>query len=149
MSDPSPLDGPPLDGLARAFQLPPLIAADQELSDLHAEIVRRLRQEAAGLPMNTVQNLLLERIATFYVQSKQSEQAGTANLRNTKEQTAFWLSMTQEFNRLLTASDDKLRQALFEEVQQVVVDAVKLIEDKETRQQVRQALSAGFALIDV
>lgn len=148
MSDASPLDGPPVDGLARAFQLPPAIAGNEALTELHAEIVARLRREASGISMNTVQTLLLERIATQYVTTKLREEQGQLSLRDMKEQNAAWLSMTQEFNRLLLASEDKLREAMFREMQEIILGSLELITDDETRRNVRRHLAGEFAAID-
>lgn len=148
MTEESPLDGPPQDELAHAFRLPASIEADPEMVELHGEIVRRLRREASGISMNTVQQLLLERIATQYVATKVREQAGTLSLRDMKEQNTVWLSMTQEFNRLLMASEDKLRDALMAEMQEIVIGSLDLVADKETRQTLRRHLAEQFASID-
>lgn len=149
MSDPNPLDGPPEDGLAEAFRLPPAIEDSEAMSGLHAEIVLRLRREASGLSMNTVQQLLLERIATFYVQTKMREQEGVG-VKELRDLNSFWLSMTQEFNRLLLASQDKLRDALFMEVQKILDSALKeTIEDNDVRKKVRLRLAGDFAALDL
>lgn len=148
MSDTSPLDGPPVDGLDRAFQLPE--GMDGELGALHQEIVLRLRREAAGIPMNTVQQLLMERIATSYVQAKQREEQGVLTLRDIKDQNAAWLSMTQEFNKLLQASQDKLREALFSEIQKVMQSALdETVTDPEIMKNLRRRLAEGFANIEL
>lgn len=145
----SPLDGAPLDGLAPAFRLPPHIAENEEYVALHAEIVTRLRREAAGLPMNTVQQLLLERIAANYVTIKWKEdRAEFVRANEQKDYNTFWLSMTVEFNKQMRESDDKLRQAMLAEVMKVTQDAMEIIPDKTVRQAVRRKLSEDFAHID-
>jgi hypothetical protein len=145
----SPLDGAPLDGLAPAFRLPPHIAENEEYVALHREIVTRLRREAAGLPMNTVQQLLLERIAANYVTIKWKEdRAEFVRANEQKDYNTFWLSMTVEFNKQMRESDDKLRQAMLAEVMKVTQDAMEIIPDKTVRQAVRRKLSEDFAHID-
>lgn len=145
----SPLDGAPLDALAPAFRLPPHIAAVEHYVDLHAEIVARLRREAAGLPMNTVQQLLLERIAANYVTIKWKEdRAEFVRANEQKDYNTFWLSMTIEFNKQLRENDDKLRQSMLAEVMKVTQEAMEIIEDKSVRQAVRRKLSEDFAHID-
>lgn len=149
MSDLNPLDGPPDDGLAEAFKLPQSIQDSEAMAGLHAEIVLRLRREAAGLSMNTVQQLLLERIATFYVQTKIRELEGVG-VKELRELNSFWLSMTQEFNRLLLASQDKLRDALFMEIQKVLESALKeTVDDADTRKKLRMRLAGDFAALDL
>jgi hypothetical protein len=150
MPDVSPLDGPPIeDGLAAAFELPQAIQDSARMLNLHSEVVSRLRREAAGLPMNTVQLLLLERIATFYVQVKMRELEGVA-VRELRELNSFWLSMTQEFNRLLTASQDKLREQLFTDIQAILNDAIKEnVTDQDVRKNLRRTLAENFASLDL
>lgn len=148
VSLPDPLDGPPLDGLDRAFQLPPAIEEDQSLVELHLEIVTRLRREAAGIAMNTVQNLLLERIATQYVMTKLREDTGALSLRDMKEQNSVFLAMTQQFNNILVASEDKLRDALFKEMQNILMGSLDLIPDDAVRRDVRRYLAGEFAAIE-
>lgn len=140
----SPLDAPPAQGLTRAFQLPDEIVEDDELLGLYNEIVDRLRRESAGLSMNTVQQLLLERIANFYVQIKFKEANGSS-IREVKDFNAFWLTMTQEFNRLLIASQAQLLDAQRSEINKIITSAVELIEDAENRRLVRRSLAEGFA----
>lgn len=143
-------DGPPLDDLAPAFVLPPHLAANERLAALHATIVGRLRREAAGMPMNTIQNLLLERIAYNYVALKAREDAGVAmRPQDQKEMNTFWLAMTKEFNGLLAANQDKMREALLLEVQKVVNGSLSLVTDPVDRQAVRRHLSEQFATINL
>lgn len=147
MSDVSPLDGPPADGLERAFRLPE--DWDGELADLHQQIVQRMRREAAGLPMNTVQQLLMERIATSYVQAKMREETGVLTMKDIKDQNAAWLAMTQEFNKLLQSGQDKLREALFAEIQTIILNATEEITDPESLRNFRRRLAGDFASIEL
>lgn len=122
---------------------------DERWQAVHQEIVSRLRQEAAGLPMQTVHKLLLERLANYYVTMRMRETETTVTASQMKDMTTFWLSMTQEFNKQLKEGQDKLRDQLLSEVEKVTLEAVDLIEDKPTRQKVRLKLSEGFAAINV
>lgn len=141
---------PPDDGLARAFQLPAFIQEEPALAALHLEVVARLRREALGLPMNTVQQLLLERIAFTYVLMKwKDENGGYARTSEQKDFYTLWLSMTVEFNKLLSASGDKLRDALLVEVQKIVTESLKLVTNSEDRKAVRRSLSESFSSIDL
>lgn len=145
----SPLDPEIPDDLARAFVLPAWVQENEGLTELHEAIVTRLRREAAGLPMNTVQQLLLERIAFNYVVLKYREEAQDWGRGEQKDFNTWWLSMTQEFNKLLMANQDKMREALLLEVQKIVTNAVSLITDDEQRRAVRRHLANEFAAIDL
>ena len=64
-------DFAPLDG---AFYLPEHIE-DTNLRQLYEVLVSRMRREAATLPMNTVQQLLIERIAYNYIVMREKERS--------------------------------------------------------------------------
>lgn len=140
-----PLDSAPDDAFDAAFQLPEVIVNDASLRALHAEIVTRLRREAAGLPMSTVQNLILERLATLYVWIKYKERTGGFTDNQQKEFNKDWLDLAREFNKLLMAHQDKLREAMLIELQSIVIEGSKLIKDDEDRRQFRLFLSEKFA----
>ena len=145
-----PADAAPPDDLAEAFRLPDEILADEGLVALHGNIVQRLRREASGMPMNTVQNLLLERIAFNYIVLKQKERTGGfTSPTQQKDFNTFWLSTTQEFNRLLLANDDKMREALLLEIQGIVVGAMDKITNPDERRDLRRYLQEQFAAIEV
>lgn len=141
------LDAAPADELATAFVLPEYITGD--LAVLYQTMVSKLRQEAAGLPMNTIQQILIERIATFYVQIKfrESSLTGFTTVNQQKEFNAHWVTLTQEFNRLLANSQDKLRDALLMEVQKVVSSTLDLISDEDERRTARRHIANEFASI--
>jgi hypothetical protein len=146
MTDSNPLDGPPHDDLDRAFRLPRYIQEDTELNDLFDSMVLRLRREALGIPMNSVQTLLMERIASMYVIIKYREDHDNwAGASQQKDFNDYWLKCTVEFNRILTANDDKLRQAMLLEIQKVVMDSLKTISDPEERRRVMRDLSGSLA----
>lgn len=142
-----PLDAPPADELDRAYRLPDYIAEDTELSDLYDTLVQRLRAEALGIPMTTAQYLLIERIATKYVIIRYREQTGWLGVNAEKETNQQWLDLLKEWNRVLTTSQEQMRNALLEQVQKIAVDSVSLIKDREDRQNVRRHFQEKFAAI--
>lgn len=134
------------DRLNQAFSLPEHLTEEfPALSGIHDEIVARMKAEAHGMPMNTVQTLLLERIAYNYVFLKYRELRGEVSGREQKDFNSFWLSMTQEFNRLLSVNEAERREQLMEDVVSVFQEAIALIQDKDVRQAVSQSVSAGLA----
>lgn len=137
-------------GLEWAFHLP--ADAPESYHTLHAEIVQRLQAEAAGFPMNTIQTLLLERIAYTYTVIRMKEDGVAQRFlraNEARDYNSFWMSMTQEFNKLLSSGQDKLREVLLLQVKDVVDDAVNSVEDEDTRKKLRLALSEGFASINL
>lgn len=132
--------------LDQVFSLPPVMVDEYpQLAEIHDEIVMRFKSESHGMPMNTVQTLLLERIAYNYVFLKYRELKGEVAGKEQKDFNSFWLSMTQEFNRLLTVNEAERREQLMDDVVSVFNEAIALIQDKETRQAVQQSVGAGLA----
>ncbi len=137
--------------LDSAFYLPEAVS-DARLRALYETLVARMRREAKGLPMNTVQQLLIERIAFNYVIIRHKENVAmgeaegflTANAQ--KDFNTFWLSMTQEFNRLLTKpSDEKTRAAMFSEVKDVILETLASVEDETVRLALVKKFADSFA----
>lgn len=148
MSD-SPLDAAPADALDRAFRLPTHIAEDEDLRVLYQEMVSRLRAESLGLPMHTAQEILIERIATKYVQIKYREEHGWAGMgvNGEKDANAQWLDLLKEWNRVLAAGHEQLRDALLKQAEQIAIEAVNLVDDSDTRQTLRRHFKEKFAAI--
>lgn len=142
---------PGLDSLDAAFDLPESVCNDQELRGLYEVIVQRMRREAQYLPMNTVQQLLIERIASNYVVLRMKERAavgaadGFASASVQKDFNTFWLSMTREFNALLDRSNAGNREAILGEVRDIVLSALgKEVRDPTQRQQLMLSFSQAF-----
>lgn len=124
------------DSLDAAFELPTFVTDNPRLLQLHGAIVRRLRKEAEGVPMDTIQVLLLERIAFNYIVMKAREAGlldmGTA--RSQKDFQTFWLAMTNQFSKNLqkaTAAEDRART--LREVRDIVMDTLSKVEDRDTQ----------------
>lgn len=139
----------PANDLQAAFKLPEHIEADEILAELFTNMVTRLRREAEGIPMSTVQQLLIERIASMYVQIRYMENTGFDGVNKQKELNDYWLKLVAEFNRLLSSNDDKRREQLLYDVQNVVMESLKLISNDEERRDIRRALTEGFTKLNV
>lgn len=134
--------------LDAAFNLPDNIE-NETLRGLYEVLVARMRREAKDLPMNTVQQLLIERIAYNYICLRDFENGGkftTANAQ--KEFNTFWLSMTQEFNKLLGKNEvltGNERKTLLKQIQQLILQTVdKSVSDPKTRSNLLVNMAAAF-----
>lgn len=141
-----------LDG---AFFLPEHIE-DANLRSLYEVLVARMRKEAADLPMNTVQQLLIERIAYNYIVMRAKERGELGGFNSTavqKEFNAFWLSMTTEFNRLLTKTETlngNERKQLLREVQQLILQTVNAsVTDPKTRSNLLSSMASAFEHVKI
>lgn len=146
----NPLDNAPPDDLARAFRLPGWVTEDPEMEALHGAIVTRLRNEARGMPMNTVQQLLLERIAYNYIVLKNKEETNSFSTpTQQKDFNTWWLSMTQEFNKLLLANQDRMREAMLMQINDIIRGSLEIITNPDERRDLRRKLAEEFAAIDL
>jgi hypothetical protein len=138
----------PLDDLDIAFSLPDNIE-DERMRRLYEILVARMRREASHLSANTVQQLLIERIAYNYIVLRVKEAAaGTANgfahATAQKEFNTFWLSMTQEFNKQLKGTDADFRSSFMVEIAKVVQSVIAEVPEGPLRARLRDKLAEAF-----
>ncbi len=154
MSRSTPAAGPDDDGLRSldaAFELPDVVT-DPRLRGLYEVLVARMRDEAKHLPMTTIQQLLIERIAFNYIvlrAKERGELGGFSHANIQKDYNTFWLQMTAEFNKMLGKTGEPLsnleRKQLFKEMQQLIVKTIATtVQDPRTRQDVLTNLADAF-----
>ena len=61
-------------------------------------LVTDMRRESQALPMNTMMALLVERIATMYVQVRMQEGSGPDDLEYLRSLQGLWLKFVKEFS---------------------------------------------------
>lgn len=140
-----------LRSLDAAFELPDVVT-DPKLRQLYEILVARMRDEAKHLPMTTIQQLLIERIAFNYIvlrAKERGELGGFSHANIQKDYNTFWLQMTAEFNKLLGKSGEPLsgleKKALFKEMQQLIVKTIaETVQDPRARQAVLTNLADAF-----
>ena len=139
-----------LDDLDAAFELPDEIE-DTRLRQLYEVLVVRMRAEARHLPMNTVQQLLIERIAYNYIvlrAKERGELGGFAHSTVQKDYNTFWLTMTSEFNRMLGKGEPlgaAERKSLLKDIQRIIVDTLSTaVADPKIRSDVLTRMAAAF-----
>lgn len=141
------MDG--IEALDGAFELTPLVA-DPKLRELYEVIVARLRQEASSVPMNTVQQLLIERIAANYIMLKAREAVpigddqGFAHTTAVKDFNTFWLGMTREFNAQLHRFGPNDHEATLRRVRDVIVSELSNVEDGALRNELTDRFVRRF-----
>ena len=120
---------PPIDDLDTAFELPETVTGP--MRTLYESLVARMRRESDGIPMSTVQLLLIERIAYNYVVLKTREQhplrhaQGFRNALEQQQWNAFWLSLTSEFNRQLKTYSGEDRDLTVRQLVELFTQALK------------------------
>lgn len=137
-----------LESLDAAFELPDVIE-DEKLRALYEVLIHRMRNEARHLPMNTVQQLLIERIAYNYIvlrSKERGELGGFSHSGVQKDFNTFWLTMTAEFNRMLGKEIGGTdRKALLKDIQKIIVDTVATgVQDPKVRGDLLEKLAAAF-----
>lgn len=106
--------------------------------DMFREINEQLALESQGVPMNTIQTMLRERIAYNYVLMKYKENTnGYVRANEQKEMQAFWLSLTDQFHKILQAGQDTIRAKLLEDIGKMLEDMLHMISDPTERQAIQ------------
>jgi hypothetical protein len=136
-----------LDSLDGAFTLPQEITDDARLQRLYEVIVSRMRRESEGVPMNTIQTLLMERIALNYIVMKAREQGllNPLSAAAQKDHQTWWLAMTAQFNKQLNkATEQEYKDKILREVTGVIVSVLSKVEDPKLKLQLKNDLMSGF-----
>lgn len=132
--------------LGPQFELPLAIADDPEMVVLYHDSIRKLISESRGLPMHTVQEFLLERIATKYVIMKWRERSNTwVGVNTEKDYASGWLDLVKEWNKVLASGQQQLRDAIMSEVEVLLVEGLEQVADDATRKTLRLYFKEAFA----
>lgn len=137
------------ESLDKAFTLPEWIT-DADLREIFEVIVVRMRREAEHIPMNTVQQLLIERIAMNYIVMKFREQMPLGDTQGyqhagvIKDWNTFWLASTREFTDLLVKFKPSDKEAVLSQVQAALSEVLGTIEDSALRNDLLQRFVKTF-----
>ncbi len=131
------------------FQVPELVRDAPRYVSIHGQMVSRLRQEASGLEMTTLQTILIERIANGYVLMRWHEDnpGHWIGVNTEKDFKLNWRALVTEFNKILASGEDQRRDALRLKHQDIMLEGLALIEDKANRAQVRAFYMDQFSAI--
>ncbi len=135
-----------------AFGLPPSLS-DPSYVELYNVIIAEMRADARGVQLDMTLNLLIERIATYYVTMKSEEQNPTVARPSPevqKNRVTFWLSMVQEYHKLLkqrTPMDKRI--AVLKEVQSIVLDTLDCIGDPKLKERLTTKFIENFTAAGV
>lgn len=135
-----------LAALDDAYELPETIT-NPKLRRLYEVMVARMRDEAKHLPMNTIQQLLIERICYCYVVMRDREagnQGGVGSVASQKDFHTLWLTMTAEFNRMLGKDNGTDRKALLQDIQKVIFETLATVPDTKMRSDLLHRMAANF-----
>jgi hypothetical protein len=136
------------ESLDKAFTLPEWVTTPA-LREVYEVIVVRMRNEAKHIPMNTVQQLLIERIAMNYIVMKFRESRplgddqGFQHAGVIKDWNTFWLASTKEFTDLLVKFKPSDKEAVLAQVRDVIMTELQSL-DSELRGSLVKKFSAGF-----
>lgn len=137
------------ESLDKAFTLPDWLEND-DLRQVYEVIVARMRREANHIPMNTVQQLLIERIALNYIVLKFREsrplgdEQGFQHAGVIKEWNTFWLASTKEFTDLLVKFRPSDKDSILAQVRDCMGEVLGTIADTELRNDLVQRFVKTF-----
>ena len=111
------------------FSVPDVIRGNEEWESLFHDQVRRLRRDSQGLPLDTLQIQLIERVSTLYIRLKWAETMGGLTPNQLNMLNDQYLKFVTQFQRVLQASDEALRQDLLQKMEKIAVKAVEIIRE--------------------
>jgi len=140
------LDSPPVTGLEDIFVLPDYISEDDRILRWYNSMASQLQQEAKGIPMQTAQFTLMERICYFYANMRYQE-FNNPNMspRERRENNAAWQSMLDMFNRLLEKHNDKVVNEALLKSHEIVLASIEMVTDPVEKASIRRFLQEQFA----
>lgn len=98
------------------------------------------------MPMHTVQEFLLERIATKYVIMKYRERTDSwRGVSSERDFSSHWLDLVKEWDKVLASSQEKLRDAILAEVEGIVIEGIQQVPDDNIRKSLRLYFKEAFA----
>jgi hypothetical protein len=124
-----------VDSLDSLFKLPDWVL-DPELRNAYEIIIARLRRETEHVPLNTLQQLRIERIAFNYIVLKYRESAAAGDFafaENLKEWNTYWAQITREFDAVLKAWAPKEQDAIMAMVKAAIAEVIATVEDTGVR----------------
>lgn len=133
--------------LAALFQPPAEIRGNAEWTARYEALVRSLRRDSSGLPLDMAQMMLIERIASTYMRVSWYQSEGGMTDNQLDKLNEMYLKYTTQFQRVLQASDEVLRQDLLQKMLVITTDAVKLISSDDDRKAVRRHFQEKFAAL--
>lgn len=129
------------------FQPPAEIRERREWVERYDALVRSLRRDSSGLPLDMAQQMLIERIASTYMRVSWYQTEGGMTDNQLDKLNEMYLKYTTQFQKVLAASDEVLRQDLLQKMVTISTDAVKLISNDEDRKAVRRHFQEKFAAL--
>jgi hypothetical protein len=116
----------------------------------YEEMSRQLRREAQGVPMQSSQYTMMERIAFLYAKMRYQELNEIVVPERERQATQdSWQKAIDQFNRLLEKNNDKIIQDKIVQVQDIVKNVLNLVESQEERQFLRRRLNEEFANLEL
>jgi hypothetical protein len=135
-----------VDSLDALFELPDWIN-DPQLCNAYEIIVARLRREIEHVPLNTVQQLRIERIAFNYITLKFREKNAASEFafaEHLKDWSTYWAAISRDFDAVLKAWKPKEMDAIMAVVKNAVAEVIATVEDPKVRNDLVLRFPATF-----
>lgn len=132
-------------------RLPAELDGDDYWGAVRNDHLAAMRRDAEGLPMTSSQEMLMERIATFYAILRRRESDGEERMSASEMRQSYqlWQSMTAEFNKQITIGEDKRRETMLRKILSIIENTVRSIEDPRVREDTRKRFAASFDEADL
>jgi hypothetical protein len=135
-----------VDSLDALFELPDWID-DPQLCNAYEIIVARLRREIEHVPLNTLQQLRIERIAFNYITLKFRESRAASEFafaEQLKDWNTYWAAITREFDAVLKAWKPREQDAIMSVVKAAVAEIIATVPDTSIRNELVSRFTSTF-----
>lgn len=128
-------------------KLPAELDGDLYWTRLRTDTLNSLKKDVEGLPLTTVHNMLMERMATFYtiMRKRETEDGSKLSFAEIRANQQQWLAMTTEFYKQIKDGEDKRLNTFKLKVQKIIVNILTLVEDDQLREDLRKRLQRDFS----
>lgn len=129
----------------------PASVTDDDLRAGYEVLTARFRAEGAHLPLATAWQLLIERTVTAYVKTKQAERreygadGGFASAGQEKDYNGYLNGLLHEVNEILRKHYPTAdRDLTLQQVREVILEVVRELPDRQTRDEVARRFATAF-----
>lgn len=135
-----------LNDLDDLYELHEAVTSDERLVRLYNVLIVRMQREVAGLPVPTLAYVFIERIALNYIVMRERERTGRGfgTVASQKSFNVFWLQLTQEFNKMIFAADQKAHQRMLENVVNIIMPILDSVKDDDLRSKLVSQIASAF-----
>lgn len=139
-------DFEPEDWTDDLFHLPEATTEDAHLRHLYVVLTEKMKREVSHLPVLTNHYMLIDRIVYCFIIMREMERHNRTSPTSPsyKAFNQHWLSLVQEFNRLVVKADQQKQNDKLSMVLQLIMSVLATVKDVKEREVLKQRMANVF-----